>query len=512
MNEVETFANKIRDYADNVDKYDQITNQIISISHEWKALEDTYSSYTSPLDKLEKGLFENIDKIIESRGRIKTSRIDEMLNSLSQIEKIKGSPVSIEEYTQAEKVIGAVNKRFEELQQRKSDLAQSKPVFANDAERAAFAKQEAERLKSQRNAQQAADVEVDSQKEIQSALKETAQVQEQVGQQQQSSTNDNINSYRNLIKTMKEFVDAVTSQWKIAQQTNTDEAAQNNKDLANASEKTATAISLESQSAINAANSLNQLTTAKQINTEQEEKLAQKTLEAASALMIESDAAKDVAKNINNLSRAKLKNVKEKSSNNILNHNKNNDIVSNTDKAKSVDQITEALKELNKTEKDYQILENKRNQKGALTDKENAKYQELLAIRERDNQILSRQTVYTEKQNIAYQEYLETVKKVSAYIKGLNNNDTFILDTQKKLDSLFKQGKHTDEYYNRLKEIQVLLNQMANTTSHVDFMNLKSQVTTYLDDVVKMLCETKSLPQNILPKDSVLQEFIPKQK
>ena len=33
-----------------------------------------------------------------------------------------------------------------------------------------------------------------------------------------------------------------------------------------------------------------------------------------------------------------------------------------------------------------------------------------------------------------------------------------------------------------------------------------------LDEVVKMLCETKSLPQNIVPKDSVLQEFIPKQK
>ena len=33
---------------------------------------------------------------------------------------------------------------------------------------------------------------------------------------------------------------------------------------------------------------------------------------------------------------------------------------------------------------------------------------------------------------------------------------------------------------------------------------------TALDDVVKMLDETISLPQDVVPKDSVLQEFIPK--
>ena len=488
MNEVDVFAKKIQDYAQNADKYDQITNQILEISREWKALEMAGTSYNSPLDQLEKKLYENIDYIIGAK-RIKTERKDTILSELSQIGKIKGSPVSIEDYTKEEKVLTAINNRYQELQKQREELAKTKPEFTNDEERKAFAKQEAERLAAQRENKKSADIAVEAQQEIQTAIKETAQVQDQANQQQQSSANDNINSYRNLIKTMREFVDAVTSQRQITQQASTEEVTQSNKDLSNASEQTAATLSLESQSAIDAANSLTQLTTAKQVNTEQEEKLAQKTLEAASALIVEGDAAKDTAKNLKILSEVKSS-VKESKKNKKKNTIDNNSTVISVgsgkqgDQVSKIDKITEAYKELAKTQKEFAILDNKKQNGKSFTNKEAGRYQELITIREKYNKIIQEQTAYTLKQMEAYQKYNDVLKETDSYIKGINENDTFVSKTQGRIDKLFNsKTDKTDDFYERLPEIQNRLNNIVTPEAQSNLDNYKQSINELIKDL-----------------------------
>lgn len=483
MNEVKNFSDKLREYILNPDKYDEITNKIRIISQECKKLEDSLPELLrttgTPAEKAEANI-NNLLKAIPSRGQIGEDIAQRLIRQLSEIEKFTGTPAKIEDYTKSRRVIKAVNEELKELLERQKEIANSPKLTVAEVMEKYYGKQE-----------ESAKEEIDAQNKLQSELKETAQVQEQVNDKAQASTN--VNSYRNLISAMKELTEVLSAQKQAVQNLDNKENVQDNEKLANVAEQTATNITLESQSALNAADSLDKLTQAKKDNIGQEETLAQKTLEAASALIVEGDAAKDASENLNKLNKSKKEYKDNKTSNkkfdNATTSSKDNksNINNNNKKAKSVDNITKAFKELTETEKEYQVLENKRKNSGALTDKENARYRELIAIREQDNQILAQQTVYTEKQTEAYNEYLDKVKQVSSYIQGLNDNDDFVLKTQKALDGLFSKDtqKHTDEYYERLQEIQDLLNKMKDTTSKADFLDLKASVGKYLDDISK---------------------------
>lgn len=484
MNEVKNFSDKLREYILNPDKYDEITNKIRIISQECKKLEDALPELLkttgTPAEKAEANI-SNLLKAIPSRGQIGEDIAQRLIRQLSEIEKFTGTPAKIEDYTKSRRVIKAVNEELKELLERQKEIANSPKLTVAEVmekKKKYYGKQE-----------ESAKTEIDAQNKLQSELKETAQVQEQVNDKAQASTN--VNSYRNLISAMKELTEVLSAQKQAVQNLDNKENVQENEKLANVAEQTATNITLESQSALNAADSLDKLTQAKKDNISQEETLAQKTLEAASALIVESDAAKGAAENIDNLNKSKKESKGRTYTRRTTDNNADNKVNQNTEqddkKAKSVDNVTKAFKELIATEKEYQILENKRKTEGALTDKENAKYNELIAIREKDNQILAQQTVYTEKQTEAYNEYLNKVKQVSSYIQGLNDNDDFILKTQKALDNLFSKDstKHTDKYYERLEEIQEMLEKMKNTTSKSDFLDLKSSVGKYLDDITK---------------------------